>query len=104
VRETAYVEIGPVVAFHSSTFDTLLPFPELRTGWGLDAHWGAVAKRNGWRIGIVDATPMTHGFRKVAASYDRQVAIDEARRFLSDRPYVKAPEAQRTLVTHRRWT
>ncbi len=104
VRETAYVEIGPVVAFHSSTFDTLMPFPELRSGWGLDAHWGAIAKQNGWRIGIVDATPITHGFRKVAASYDRQAAIDEGRRFLSERPYVKAPEAQRTLVTHRSWT
>jgi GT2 family glycosyltransferase len=103
VRETAYVEIGPVVAFHSSTFDTLLPFPELRIGWGLDAHWGAVAKQQRWRIGIVDATPIAHGFRKVAASYDRQTAIEEARRFLSDRPYVKASEAQRTLVTHRTW-
>jgi GT2 family glycosyltransferase len=104
LRETAYVEIGPVVAFQAVTFGTLLPFPELRIGWGLDAHWGAVAKEHGWRLGIVDATPITHGFRKVAAAYDRQAAIAEGRRFLSDRPYVKAPEAQRTLVTHRTWT
>jgi GT2 family glycosyltransferase len=103
VRETAYVEIGPVTAFSATTFDTLLPFPPLKIGWGLDAHWGAVAKQHGWRIGIVDATPISHGFRKVAASYDRQAAIEEARRFLSDRPYVKASEAQRTLVTHRTW-
>jgi glycosyltransferase involved in cell wall biosynthesis len=102
-RETAYVEIGPVVAFHATTFGTLLPFPELRIGWGLDAHWGAVAKEHGWRLGIVDATPITHAMRKVAASYDRSAAIDEGRRFLSGRPYVKAPEAQRTLVTHRTW-
>jgi GT2 family glycosyltransferase len=103
VRETAYVETGPVVAFHATTFETLLPFPELRIGWGVDAHWGAVAKQHGWRIGIVDATPITHGIRQVAASYDRQDALAEARRFLADRPYVKASEAQRTLVTHRSW-
>ncbi|MGH2871149.1 MAG: glycosyltransferase family 2 protein, partial [Solirubrobacteraceae bacterium] len=34
VRETAWVEIGPVVALHASTFDVLLPFPPLRAGWG----------------------------------------------------------------------
>jgi hypothetical protein len=104
VRETAYVEIGPLVAFHRSTFGTLLPFPELRAGWGLDAHWGAIAREKGWRLGIVDATPITHGIRKVAAAYDRGEAIAEAREFLAGRPYVKAEEAQRTLVTHRTWT
>ena len=26
-------------------------------GWGLDAHWGAVAAERGWPIGVVDATP-----------------------------------------------
>ena len=102
-RETAFVEIGPVVAFARVTFDVLLPFPELRAGWGLDVHWSAVAQQQGWRIGIVDATPIRHGMRRIAASYDRAEAIAEARRFLSQRPYVKAAEAQQTLVTHRDW-
>jgi hypothetical protein len=104
VRETAYVEIGPVVAFHRTTFDVLLPFPELRAGWGLDAHWAALAQQHRWPIGIVDATAVRHGMRRIAASYDRDEAIAEARRFLSGRPYVKASEAQRTLATHRTWT
>jgi GT2 family glycosyltransferase len=103
VRETAYVEIGPLVAFGAATFETLLPFPELRVGWGLDAHWGALARQHSWRLGVVDATPITHGIRKVAAAYDRADAIEEGRRFLSERPYVPASEAQRTLVTHRSW-
>lgn len=101
LRETAYVEIGPLVAFHAVTFDTLLPFPELRTGWGLDAHWAALAAQHGWPLGIVDATPIRHGLRRIAASYDREEAIAEGRRFLSGRPYVKASDSQRTLVTHR---
>jgi GT2 family glycosyltransferase len=104
VRETSYVEIGPLVAFNKATFGELLPFPELRAGWGLDAHWAAIARQREWRLGIVDATPITHGIRKVAAAYDRGEAIAEAREFLAGRPYVKAEEAQRTLVTHRTWT
>ena len=103
LRETSYVEIGPLVALHSATFDTLLPFPPLRAGWGLDAHWAALAREHSWRLGIVDATPIRHGIRRIAASYDRAEAIAEGRRFLAGRPYVKASESQRTLATHRRW-
>ena len=36
VRETGFVEIGPVCAFHCDTFATLLPYPALQAGWGLD--------------------------------------------------------------------
>ncbi len=104
VRETAFVEIGPVVAFHRVTFGDLLPFPELRAGWGLDLHWSAVAREHGWKLGVVDATPIRHGLRPIAGSYDRSDAVAEARRFLSGRQYVPAAEAHRTLVTHRRWT
>jgi hypothetical protein len=104
VRETAFVEIGPVVGIHSSTFAELLPFPRLRAGWGLDVHWAAVARERDWPIGVIDATPVRHGMRRIAASYDRGRAIAEAQRFLADRPYVRAPEAQRTLVTHQSWS
>jgi hypothetical protein len=103
VRETPYVEIGPLVAFHADTFEVLLPFPPLRIGWGLDAHWAAVAREHDWRLGIVDATPIQHGVRRIAAAYDREEAIAEGRRFLADKPYVRAADAQRTLVTHRSW-
>ena len=103
LRQTGFVEIGPVTAFHRETYDVLLPFPELRSGWGLDTHWAAVAADHGWRLGIADATPIGHGLRRVAASYDRAEAIAEGHRFLADKPYIRASEAQRTLVTHRTW-
>ncbi len=102
-RETAFVEIGPLTAFHSTTFERLLPFPPLRYGWGLDAHWSVLARERRWRIGVIDATPIMHGLRPVAASYGHEQAIAEARGFLADRPYVRREEAQRTLVEHRRW-
>jgi hypothetical protein len=102
-RETAFVEIGPLTAFHHSTFPVLLPFPELRIGWGLDAHWSALAREHRWRIGVVDATPIRHSLRPVGSAYRHQAAVQEARDFLRDRPYVKAAEASRTLVEHRSW-
>jgi GT2 family glycosyltransferase len=102
-RETAFVEIGPVTAFAAASFGALLPFPPLRAGWGLDLHWSAIASRHDWRIGVIDATPIAHILRPVAASYDRSAAVDEARSFLAGRPYTPAAEAGRTLVVHHRW-
>jgi hypothetical protein len=102
-RQTRFVEIGPVSALRADTFSELTPFPALRFGWGLDAHWSAVAAARGWRTGIIDATPVDHGIRRIASSYDPGAAIAEARAFLADRPYTRAAEAQQTLATHRRW-
>jgi hypothetical protein len=102
-RETAFVEIGPVCALRAITFDELLPFPPLRAGWGLDAHWSAVGRAHGWRLGVIDATPIQHGLRRIASSYDRGDAVAEAREFLAERPYTRARDAQRTLATHRSW-
>jgi GT2 family glycosyltransferase len=102
VRETAFVEIGPVTAFARRTFSTLLPFPDLRMGWGLDMHWGALARERGWRCGVIDATPIRHRAAPVAGAYSREQALDEARAFLAERPHLNAREAQQTLATHRR--
>jgi GT2 family glycosyltransferase len=99
-RRTTFVEIGPVTAFHRDTFATLLPLPALRMGWGLDAHWAAVAREHGWPIGIVDATPVGHTIAPVGARYGRDAAIAEARAFLAGRPYVRRDEV-RTLQVHR---
>jgi hypothetical protein len=100
-RETTFVEIGPVTAFARPAFDTLLPFPAgLQMGWGLDAHWSAVAAEHGWPIGIVDATPIGHTLRPAAATYPREAAIAEARAFLNGRPYVTRDQV-RTLRTVR---
>ncbi len=102
-RETRFVEIGPLTAFARSTFSTLLPFPDLRMGWGLDLHWAALARERGWRCGVIDAIPISHRVAPAASAYSREQALTEARMFLSSRPYLSASEAQQTLVTHRRW-
>jgi GT2 family glycosyltransferase len=100
-RETNFVEIGPLTAFDATAAATLLPFPkELKMGWGLDAHWSAIAQERGWRIGVVDATPIGHTIRPAASDYPRETAAAEARRFLDGRPYV-ARDDVRTLAAHR---
>jgi GT2 family glycosyltransferase len=103
VREVAFVEIGPVTAFASDTFATLLPFPDLRMGWGLDAHWAALAREHGWRCGVIDAVAIRHRVAPAADSYSREAAVAEARAFLAERPYLSADDARQTLTTHSRW-
>lgn len=96
-RRTRFVEIGPVTAFAAPTFDVLLPFPDLRWGWGLDGHWAAIAAREHWPMGVIDATPVRHGLRPVGSTYSSADAVKEAETFLSERPYLPAREAARTL-------
>jgi hypothetical protein len=100
-RETNFVEIGPVTAFSRRAAAELLPFPDLRMGWGLDAHWAAYARDRGWKLGVVDSLPVRHEARAVAVTYGREAAIEEGRRFLAEREYVTTAEGRRTLVTHR---
>ena len=102
VRETRFVEIGPVTGFGRAAAEELLPFPELRFGWGLDLHWAALAGERGWRLGVVDALPVRHDARTVAAAYPRAEAESEAASFLRDRPYLPSGQAGDVLATHRR--
>jgi len=102
VRQTRFVEIGPVTAFGRAAAAELLPFPELRYGWGLDLHWAAVAAERGWRLGVVDALPVRHELGVVAAAYRREDAVDEAAGFLADRPYLPSERAGEVVALHRR--
>jgi len=101
-RRTPYVEIGPVTGFRAGVASELMPFPPLRFGWGLDNHWGALARERGWRLGVIDCLPVRHESQRVASAYAHADAKVEARAFLRDRPYVPTAEAQRTLSTIRR--
>jgi GT2 family glycosyltransferase len=103
VRETAFVEIGPLTALARATFADLLPFPaEAGMGWGLDAHWSWLARERGWRVGIVDLLPIAHRGAPAASAYAREEAVAAARAFLAEHPYLPVRESQRTLAVHRR--
>jgi hypothetical protein len=100
-RRTNFVEIGPVTAFSRVAASELLPFPDLKMGWGLDLHWGAVAQQRGWKLGVIDALPVRHELRPVGGSYSSADATSEAQRFLAERPYIHAADAGQTLEEYR---
>jgi hypothetical protein len=100
-RRTRMVEIGPLTAFGPAASADLLPFPALKMGWGLDSHWAAVAAERGWRLGVVDATPIRHESRETASAYDRTAAVEELRRYLRGKPHLDRVEAARVLERHR---
>jgi hypothetical protein len=100
-RRTRLVEIGPLTAFHRSVAAELLPFPALRMGWGLDLHWGGLARQRGWRLGIVDAVPVRHEARATASGYDRSEAVEELRRFLAGRPHIDRDTALTVVERYR---
>jgi hypothetical protein len=100
-RRTRLVEIGPLTAFHRSVAASLMPFPPLRMGWGLDLHWGGLARERGWRLGVVDAVPIRHEVRATATSYDRTEAVAELRRFLASRPHIDRETALTVVQRYR---
>jgi hypothetical protein len=102
LRETRFVEIGPVTLFRRDAALELLPFPAIRYGWGLDLAWAATALERGWRLGIADALPVRHESAAVGSAYPTDAAIAEAREFLAARPYLSSSAAQQTLARHRR--
>lgn len=96
-RRTRFVEIGPVTLIGRGPAAELIPFPDLRMGWGLDLHWAALAERRGWRLGVVDALPVRHDLAGVASSYSHDEAVAEAQRFLADHDFLPASEANETV-------
>lgn len=84
VRKTRFVEIGPVTLIRSDVFDLLLPFPQSRWCYGIDVLWSALASRHGFRMGVIDGSPIQH-LRPVGGSYNFEAARAEGRAFLATR-------------------
>ena len=82
VRRTGFVEIGPLTALRADTFAELIPFPDSRWCYGIDVYWAALAQARGWKIGVVDAAPISH-IRPVATAYDSARAVAEGREMLA---------------------
>ncbi len=100
LRETRFVEIGPVILMSREAFKALTPFPEEGMGWGLCLHWAALAERQGWRLGVVDAVPVRHESRRTAAAVDVEGARVAAERLLAERQHVTYVEAETVLARH----
>lgn len=93
-RETHFVEIGPMTAFHKSVFDFVIPFPRSRWCYGIDILWSEIARKNGFKIGIVDAATIRH-LRPVANSYNIDRAIAEGEAFING---LQVPRTRRDVL------
>ena len=74
-RQTLFVEQGPVVSFHASTFDFVFPL-DLKSpmGWGLENVWSLRASERKMAMGIIDAVPVDHSMRRPVAHYSWEQA------------------------------
>lgn len=93
-RRTRFVEIGPLFSLHRSAFDHFLPFDEASPmGWGNDFVWPILAEKHGLRMGIVDAVPVAHNFRKPVAYYDHGANAKHMSKYLAERPHLSKKDA-----------
>lgn len=93
-RWTRFVEIGPLFSLHRSAFEYFLPFDEASPmGWGNDFVWPVVAEKNGLRMGIVDAVPVAHSFRKPVAYYSHKSAAKAMKERLANRLHLSKEDA-----------
>ncbi len=61
VRETHFVEIGPIFFLAAAERPSFLQFPEdSPLGWGVEADWDTIRRTRSLTFGIVDAVQMQH--------------------------------------------
>lgn len=88
-RLTNFVEIGPIVCFHRSSYSVLLPLDEeAPMGWGLDFIWPIQMKEHGLRMGIVDQFPVDHSFRKPVQYYDYADSDSRMKKYFESRNHL----------------
>lgn len=93
-RWTRFVEIGPLFSLHRCAFDFFLPFDEASPmGWGNDFVWPIMAETNHLKMGIIDATPVAHSFRKPVEHYDYHSSRDGMVRYLAERAHLAKKDA-----------
>jgi len=93
-RWTRFVEIGPFFSVHRTAFALLFPFDEASPmGWGYDFFWPSIIADAGLKMGIVDATPVAHSFRKPVSYYELGSSRRDMERFLSQRSHLSPDEA-----------
>ena len=97
-RATNFVEVGPLAMFRANTFSRVFPFPVTRFGWGVDLLWSELASRHGWKLGVVDATPIEH-LSPAGQLYNWDAAEAELAQFLKDQD-VKIDFGSVRVISH----
>jgi hypothetical protein len=99
VRETTFVEIGPVLLISPVIRDSLLPFPVEGMGWGMELDW-YILHRRGFRLGIIDCVPLLH-LEPVGGGYQLRDEVRAMNEQLARRGLSSIDEIQQTLRSKR---
>ena len=95
VREVWFVEQGPVVLLSPAARARVLPLPEdVGMGWGIEYRWSSL-RRDGLRLGIVDAVALRH-LAPAGAGYDQAEARAVGHRLRREQGYGSVTELLRT--------
>jgi glycosyltransferase involved in cell wall biosynthesis len=93
-RRTRFVEQGPVVSFHQTALDIVVPFDLTSPmGWGLEYVWAHEAEHRELPLGIIDATPVEHSLRPPVEHYSRSAAEEGRARLLAANPHLEPTES-----------
>ena len=93
-RQTRFVEIGPLFSMRQDVVPLLLPFDESSPmGWGYEFVWPLQIEPR--RMGIVDATPVSHTMRPAVSEYSG--AGDQMIAYLLARPHLSREDAYTTV-------
>ena len=98
LRETTFVEIGPVVVFSPRAQSLVLPFPESGMGWGVELDWAA-HRSDGLRLGMLDCVPLLH--LSPMGGYDVAAEFQGLQERLARHGLSNIGEAQRTVRMQR---
>lgn len=101
VRQTRFVEGGQLTAFRDEAVRELMPFPPGAGMWGLDLHWAGLAEDRGWRLGVVDATPVRHELRPTGQTYRVGEAAERGLEFIKNHRSLAPEDAELTVAVHR---
>jgi len=83
IRQTTFVEQGPVLVLSARAQGVLLPLPEdIGMGWGVEVRWAPLVAQHGLRLGIVDALAIRH--LPPTGGYDRDVEAAQLRALLDE--------------------
>lgn len=97
-RTTLFVEIGPLVSFHRSVFDSVFPFDlSSSMGWGFENIWTYKLRKMDLKMGIIDATPVDHSIRKPVEHYKWETANSEREKLFSKNDYLPYEQCYKVL-------
>ncbi len=100
-RQSKFVEVGPVFSLDRRAMKLLTPFDEAwPMGWGLDVEWSHLMAEASLPMGIIDATPVVHNFRKSAAHYDWRETDKAMKELLDERGLGGLSETMVVLATY----